>query len=76
MIKNVTIPARLCTCEICFYEWITILAADRVPVNCQNRECRSREWNGKKPKSVPKQKPVLVLPKVVKVRGGSEDEQF
>lgn len=74
MITNVTIPARLCRCEICFYEWISI--AERVPVNCQNRECRSREWNGKKPKYAPKPKPVLVLPKVVKVRRTEEEEEF
>lgn len=79
MIKEVTIPARLCKCEAllkngqpCDYEWISI--ATLVPVNCQNRECRSREWNGKKEKKVPSPKPQVILPKPVKVRGGNEDD--
>jgi hypothetical protein len=75
MIKDVTIPARLLTCEVCSYEWVSIMR-DRVPSHCQNRECRSREWNGKKPKKVPEAKPVLVLPKVHKVRKGDENDEF
>lgn len=75
MIKDVTIPARLCQCSICDYEWISI--ATLVPVNCQNRECRSREWNGKKLKLVPEKKPVVILPKPIRVRGGfNETEEF
>lgn len=72
MITNVTVPARLCRCDICFYEWISI--ATFVPVNCQNRECRSREWNGKKLKKPQEKRPLLVLPKPVKIRGGNDEE--
>jgi len=72
MITNVTVPARLCKCDVCTYEWISIAV---LPVShCQNRECRSREWNGVKERKAPAPKPVVVLPKAVKVRGGNEDE--
>lgn len=72
MIKDVTIPARLCRCEICLYEWLSI--AVQVPVNCQNRECRSREWNGIKERKPPAPKPSVILPKPTKVRGGNDDD--
>jgi len=79
MITNITVPARLCKCEAmlksgqpCLYEWVSI--AERVPSHCQNRECRSREWNGKKEKRAPAPKPQVILPKLVKVRGGNEDD--
>lgn len=74
MITDVTIPARLARCEVCGYEWITILAADRIPACCQNRDCRSRLWNGKKERKAQAPKPVVIFPKPVKVRGGNEDE--
>jgi hypothetical protein len=73
-IKDITIPARLCTCCLCGYSWITLLAPPRLPSHCQNRECRSREWNGKKPKRVPEKKPAVILPKPKKVRGGEDDD--
>jgi hypothetical protein len=80
MIKDITIPARLCTCEAllkdgtpCSYFWITLLAPPRLPSTCQNRECRSREWNGVKERRVEK-KPVVILPKPNKVRKGDEDD--
>lgn len=75
MIQDVTIPARLLTCEVCQYEWVSIMR-NRLPSHCQNRECRSREWNGKKEKKKPAPKPKIVLPRAVKVKGGEEDEQF
>lgn len=75
MITNVTVPARYCVCDLCGYDWHSI--AVQVPVNCQNRECRSREWNGKKLKRVPEKKPVVILPKPIRVRGGfNETEEF
>lgn len=46
MIDNIKIPARLCTCDICRYRWVSTRIAP--PQFCQNRQCRSREWNGKK----------------------------
>ena len=80
MITSVNIPGRFCQCEAllkdgtpCGYEWFSIAA--RIPSHCQNRECRSREWNGKKERKVPEAKPVVVLPKPVKVRKG-EDYDF
>lgn len=74
MITNVSVPARHCLCEICGYEWCSVAA--KIPVNCQNRECRSREWNGVKTKKLPEKKPALVLPKAIKVRGGNDDFEF
>jgi hypothetical protein len=80
MITSVNIPGRFCQCEAllkdgtpCGYEWFSI--AFRIPSHCQNRECRSREWNGKKERKVPEAKPVVILPKPVKVRKG-EDYDF
>jgi len=78
MIHDVTVPARLAHCEVCQYEWVTLLAPPRLPATCMNRECRSRQWNGKKVKRKPDPKPKIVLPKPVKlrhkVRGGDDDE--
>jgi hypothetical protein len=79
VIKKVTIPARLCTCEAllkngnpCRYQWVS--TAERIPSNCQNRECRSREWNGKKERKVPEKRATVILPKPNKVRGGNDDD--
>ncbi len=79
MIQNITVPARLCTCEAlledgskCGYEWISI--ADGLPECCPNRQCRSREWNGKKKRKIPP-KPAVVMPKLVRTRA-EEDEEF
>ena len=74
MIRNVTIPARYCVCDVCSYDWHSI--AERIPSHCQNRKCRSREWNGKKERKVPEAKPKVILPKVVKVKGGEDDFEF
>ena len=83
MIQDVTIPARLCRCDAlladgtpCKYEWITLLSPPREPACCQNRECRSREWNGKKERKAPDKKPQVVLPKPVRVRQMEEEEIF
>lgn len=75
MIQDVTIPARLLTCEICTYSWVSIMR-NRLPSHCQNRECRSREWNGVKIKKLPDRKPQVVLPKPVKIRQVDEGEEF
>lgn len=72
MITNVTVPARYCVCDLCGYDWHSI--ALQVPVNCQNRECRSREWNGKKERKALTPKPQVILPKPVRVRGGNDEE--
>lgn len=80
MITNVTIPARLCTCEAnlkdgspCGYQWISISV--QLPQSCQNRECRSRLWNGKKPRKQQEKKPSVILPKPNKVRGGNDEDE-
>lgn len=49
MITDTTIPAKLCTCDICHYQWVSIAA--KLPECCRNILCRSREWNGKTLKS-------------------------
>ena len=72
MIKEVTVPARYCVCDVCGYDWHSI--AGRIPESCQNRACRSRLWNGKKERKRQEKKPSFVLPRPNKVRGGNEDE--
>jgi hypothetical protein len=81
MITSVNIPGRFCQCEAllkdgtpCGYEWFSI--AFRIPSHCQNRECRSREWNGKKERKVPEKKPQVVLPKPRKVRQVDDGDGF
>ena len=46
MYEKVRIVAHKCTCDVCRYQWVTTRAEP--PQFCQNRQCRSREWNGKK----------------------------
>jgi hypothetical protein len=48
ILAEVTIPAKLCKCDVCGHEWTH---AGKLPTNCHNRQCRSREWNGKKRRS-------------------------
>jgi hypothetical protein len=74
MIKDVTIPARLCQCDVCSYGWVSI--AERTPTHCQNRGCRSREWNGVKPRKEPEAKPQVVLPKPNRIRKVDEGDEF
>lgn len=72
MIRDITIPAKECSCSACGYTWISI--STRIPESCRNRDCRSREWNGKKIKRKPERGPKVKLPKPVRVRGGNDDE--
>jgi hypothetical protein len=44
MIRETTIPATECRCEVCGHEWTQ--TDGKIPTHC--RKCRSREWNGKK----------------------------
>jgi len=69
VIRNVTIPAVECKCEACSWLWLSI--AKDLPEACPNRDCRSREWNGKKKRAV---KPRIQLPKPVKVRAYSDED--
>jgi hypothetical protein len=45
MIAKVKIDATRCECDVCHYEWVSVSV--KPPQFCQNRACRSREWNGK-----------------------------
>lgn len=45
MIEVISLPAKLCTCERCLTEWISVTV--RPPQRCRNQACRTREWNGK-----------------------------
>jgi hypothetical protein len=47
MIRDVTIPAKECTCEKCGHRWTHF--GPRPPTNCPRKTCRTREWNGRKP---------------------------
>jgi hypothetical protein len=46
MIAAIAVPAKLCTCERCIFEWLSLTS--QPPQFCRNPECRSKEWNGKK----------------------------
>ena len=41
-VQSVTV----CTCDRCHHSWASI--TPHLPVMCPNRQCRTREWNGKK----------------------------
>jgi len=69
VIEKVQIEALRCTCQICNYVWLSISKCP--PEFCPNKDCRSREWNGKKKRSV---KPRITLPKPVKVRAYSDED--
>ena len=73
MIQEVSIKATNCICNICHYQWVSIAAT--LPDTCRNRDCRSREWNGKK-KRVRKAKTRIELPKPTKVRWVEEETEF
>jgi hypothetical protein len=49
MIRDITIPAKHCVCDLCGYRWVSTAAEP--PKWCGNPKCRSREWNGKKQRS-------------------------
>jgi hypothetical protein len=77
MMEKVTIPARLCTCDVCGYgPWYSI--AKKKPEACPNRKCRSREWNGAKGR--PKGVQAINLPKpatrAIKRQPVAFDEEF
>ncbi len=72
ILGDVMVPGKKYACDACGYKWVSI--ASRLPECCPNRECRSREWNGKKTKRKPKRAPAIVLPKPIKTRGVDEEE--
>jgi hypothetical protein len=46
MTTDTTIPAKLCKCDVCGHEWTQV---GKLPIHCRNKQCQTREWNGKKP---------------------------
>jgi hypothetical protein len=65
MIRKTRIPALSCECDVCHRKWFSL--SKRAPTNCPNTECRSREWNGKKTRTM-KPKVKIELPKPVRAR--------
>lgn len=74
MIRKTRIPAWECRCEVCNWPhdrkkpWYSV--GQKLPDCCPNPECRSREWNGKKSKTI---KPNIALPKPIRVRAQDDD---
>jgi hypothetical protein len=46
MIRDKVITVKECTCDVCGYHWTS--TAPTPPRWCANKDCRSREWNGRK----------------------------
>ena len=71
ILREVMVPGKELQCEVCMAPpWISI--ARELPECCPNRECRSREWNGKKKRSSGK----IKLPKPTKVKWVEEESDF
>lgn len=49
MVTETVITAHHCTCDKCGYSWLSF--KDTPPLRCQNDQCGTREWNGKKQRS-------------------------
>ena len=73
ILADVQLLAKHYQCNLCTWDWYSI--GTRKPDCCPNRECRSREWNGKKQKRKPAQKPKIELPKPRRTKQG-EDEEY
>ena len=74
ILRDVMVPGKELQCEVCMAPpWISI--ARELPECCPNRECRSREWNGKK-KRVRKPKTRIELPKPTRVKWTEDDTEF
>ena len=69
ILGDVLVPGKALQCGICLYQWVSI--ASELPESCPNKDCRSREWNGKKKRAV---KPRITLPKPTKVRAYNDEE--
>lgn len=70
ILRDVMVPGKELQCEKCFWMWVSI--ASELPENCPNRECRSREWNGKKQRKAAR----IKLPKPTKVKWVEEESDF
>lgn len=72
ILGDVMVPGKSLQCDVCKIEWVSI--ASRLPNACPNRDCRSREWNGKKQKRKPEPKPRIELPKPKRIKEEIDDE--
>lgn len=44
---------RICwRCDVCGFVWLK--ASERIPLQCPVARCRSRSWNGRKPRGRPR----------------------
>ena len=74
ILGDVIVPGKSLKCDACSFTWVSI--ASRLPDACPNRDCRSREWNGKKKKRKPALKPRIELPKPKRIRTEELDADF
>ena len=74
ILGDVLVPGKSLQCDACGFPWVSI--ASRLPDCCPNRDCRSREWNGKKKKRKPAPNPKIVLPKPNRIRTEEIDSEF
>jgi ribosomal protein L37E len=74
ILGKVNMLANHYQCDLCVYDWYSI--AKRLPDCCPNRDCRSREWNGKKQKRRPTPKPRIELPKPNRIRTDEYDDEI
>ena len=70
ILRDVLVPGKELRCDLCGWTWVSI--ASDLPDFCPNRDCRSREWNGKKKRIRPTR---IQLPKPTRVRE-IDDEDF
>ena len=70
ILRDVMVKGKELKCDVCGWPWVTV--ASKLPECCPNRDCRSREWNGKKKRI---RTPKIALPKPNRIRGG-EDIEF
>lgn len=72
ILPDVTMLAHHYRCNECGWDWYSI--AKRKPDACPNRDCRTRQWDGKKQKRKPKRGPGIELPKPKRIREDMDDE--
>lgn len=73
ILADVTMLAKHYQCDLCRWDWYSI--GIRKPDCCPNRDCRSREWDGKKQKRKPASKPKIEieLPKPRRIKPAEDD---
>ena len=74
ILGDVMVPGKHLKCDVCLLPWVSI--ASELPKFCPNRDCRSRQWNGKKQKRKPARLPSVELPKPQRIRTVDEDTDF